>query len=721
MRRQMNYCLLGAFLLMLPNTAMPQTADIKTIHQRIVTELMKAPVDAAEIENLIKSLRSDGTWPGIDYQDVSRTGFEHRHHTGNMVKLARAWNSRSTKHHRSRNVKNAIELALKNWVDNDYFCDNWWHNQIGTPDNLVSLMLIIGAELTKELVDKAQPMIGRAHLTASGARPSGDRIKIAGILAKNLLFVGDYKQFDDVIKVIEGEIKFTTGFRGLQHDYSFHHRDDRVNNTLSYGLGYVDAFAEWAVYVTGTRYAFSEEKIGHLIDYYLDGICKQMVYGKTGDPGTKNRDISRLSGRSAFGTSTPERLMQTSTYRKTELEEIVKIRKGTSTPSLSFGKFFWQTEHYSHQRPNYFTSVRMFSTRNRNMEEPYNSEGLLNHHRADGTNHISLKGDEYLNIAPVYDWQKIPGTTVLQKPELPSENQIQKSGLTNFVGAVTDGLYGAAVFDFKSPHDPLEAKKAWFFFDEEYVCLGAGINARSPLPVATTLNQCLLEGDVVAMGGSQKSTLSKGERELENIKWVFHNGIGYLFPEPVKVQLSNQSEKGSWFKINQQSSTSKEEVSMDVFKLWLNHGTRVQNGSYQYIVVPGTTVGELEKSKENRGIEILVNTPEIQAVKHVGLNILQAVFYTAGEIKDSDGLKLVMDSPGQVMVQTDGRSIKKITVSDPSRNLRRIHFSVNSRIEKSGDNFKSIWNEKEKVSEISVQLPQLVYAGQSVTIELIVN
>jgi chondroitin AC lyase len=30
---------------------------------------------------------------------------------------------------------------------------------------------------------------------------------------------------------------------------------------------------------------------------------------------------------------------------------------------------------------------------------------------------------------------------------------------------------------FKSVHDPLKAHKAWFFFDNEYVCLGAGINS----------------------------------------------------------------------------------------------------------------------------------------------------------------------------------------------------------------------------------------------------
>ncbi|MFV0594018.1 MAG: polysaccharide lyase family 8 super-sandwich domain-containing protein [Draconibacterium sp.] len=480
-------------------------ADIDVIKERVLAEAMQPLPGDQVIEKLLTSLQPDGTWPGINYADVSREGFQHARHSANMVTLARAYANKASKYYQKKEVKLAIEKALKNWVDHDYFCDNWWHNQIGTPNNLVTLMLLVGDELPNDLVEKAQPIIGRANLSASGARPSGDRIKIAGILAKNLLFLGDKEQFDEVIKVIEGEIKFNTGQRGMQHDFSFHHRQDRVNNALSYGRGYASAFAEWAFYVSGTKYAFAEEKIDQLVDYFLDGICKQMVYGKYDDPGTQNRDVSRPESGRPAGTAIPERLLKSTDYRSQELEEIIKIRKGEAAPTLSFDKFFWQTEHYVHQRLNYFTSIRMFSTRNRNMEEPYNSEGLKNHHKADGANYILVTGLEYLNIAPVFDWQKIPGTTVLQKAELPPPDEIQKDGLTDFVGAVTDGMYGAVVLDFKSPHDPLSAKKAWFFFDKEYVCLGAAIKAQSNLSVATTLNQCLLHGDVLAESNGKKS------------------------------------------------------------------------------------------------------------------------------------------------------------------------------------------------------------------------
>ena len=148
---------------------------------------------------------------------------------------------------------------------------------------------------------------------------------------------------------------------------------------------------------------------------------------------------------------------------------------------------------------------------------------------------------------------------------MPEPGEIQKLGLTDFVGAVSDGLYGVAAFDFKSPHDPLIARKSWFFFDDEYVCLGAGISCKNrDLSVATTLNQCLLRGDVTISSGNKKSVLQKGEAEIENIDWVFQDGVGYVFPDPETVNIKSDVVTGSWWTINKQSDSPKEEVKLDV-------------------------------------------------------------------------------------------------------------------------------------------------------------
>ena len=86
---------------------------------------------------------------------------------------------------------------------------------------------------------------------------------------------------------------------------------------------------------------------------------------------------------------------------------------------------------------------------------------------------------------------------------------------------------------------------------------------------------------------------------------------------------------------------------MDVFKLWFDHGKSPDSASYQYIVVPGVSEQELtETSGNNRGIEIISNTSEVQAVRNSKLGIAQIAFYKATEVKVSDGLTIQDGQPG---------------------------------------------------------------------------
>lgn len=692
--------------------------DIELLRQRFINELLDQPVNEQYVKEVINNIQPDGSWAYIDYKDTSRIAFQHTQHLSNLVQMSRAYNKKGSSLRGNRQLKKALSDALDFWLRNDFICENWWNNEIGTPNDLTAVLLMMDKGLSADQIKKTSEITFRANINAWGARPSGDRIKIIGIQAKNALFQRDISQFEMLMKEMGSEIKLSTDKeRGIQHDLSFHHRTDRVNNTLSYGSGYAEAFAEWAAKVADTRYRFSDASIRMLTDYYLDGMCKQMAFGKFADPGIANRDIARPRRGIGGNTLLPERLLQASSYRKEELEEIIRIRKENAKPTKSFGKFFWQTEHYVHQRPDYYTSVRMFSTRNRNMEEPYNGEGLTNHHRADGTNYLTLTGNEYLNIAPVNDWQKIPGTTVLQKPSLPGENQIQKEGMMDFVGAVTDGLYGAVGFDFISPHDGTRARKSWFFFDEEYVCLGAGIQGRAALPVVTTLNQCFLEGDVTIGNRNTKKVVSKGEHVMNEAGWVFHSNVGYILPDDSKWTVSNRQQTGSWFIVNRQTGTSREEVRKDIFKLWVDHGNRPSEGSYEYIVLPATTVGKVADYAVSPKVRVLSNTPSLQAVWNSTLDILQIVCYAADEISLGD-LTLKMDSPGIIMVKGTKGNIREISVADPSRKLSKMHFRINKNIDSMPDDCITYRDDKENMTGISINLPQGQYAGQSVTIVL---
>ena len=192
---------------------------------------------------------------------------------------------------------------------------------------------------------------------------------------------------------------------------------------------------------------------------------------------------------------------------------------------------------------------------------------------------------------------------------------------------------------------------------------------------------------------------------------MFHNGTGYLFPDSTTINLSNQKESGKWTDITKQSIASKDLVTLDVFSLWIDHGIRPQGNTggfnysstipkdvkYEYIVVPVTTV---EQMNEDRGIEVLMNNRKLQAVIDHDAGLVQAIFYQAGELNIAEGIELSLDSPGAVMVKISEGKVKKITVADPSRSLSRMHLQITG------------------MNDLNIELPEGVYAGQSINANL---
>lgn len=727
-----------------------QTSDINIIKNRIYQSILNTysgdssnelDFDNEAVEKIL--LDFDGEkWPYIHYEDVSREGFDNTIHLNHLLRMAVAYKSSKSNYLNDKKILKTIIKGLKFWCDNDFVGENWWNNQIGTPRTLVRILLVVGDKLPENLILKSQKIIGRADITKGGSRPGGDRIKVSSIAAKNQLFLNNQNQFELIINIIENEIKFvdwigndygytysksnTGGFneflkangRGLQYDYSFHHRTDGVNNTLSYGLGWANAFVEWAYYTRNTDYSFSSEKSKILVDYYLDGVCKTSVYGVKPDFAAKNRSISRIGSTRAFDNEIPEKMIALTDYRSDELKKIMKLRSNQNDilPG-SHAIYYWNSEHFAFQRPNFYSSVRLYSSRNMNMESPYNSEGLLNHHRGDGANHVYTSGNEYEDISPVLDYQKIPGTTVVQKEKMPDHNQIKKLGLTDFVGATTDGYYGAVGFDFKSIHDPLVARKSWFFFEEQYVCLGSGISTKSKKEVNTTINQCLLNGEVNIFSQGKHRKLESGSQVYRNVDWIHHDNIAYFPLVSKDISLYNDSAEGSWWRINKQIDSPKYKITKKVFKLWVNHGVSPDNESYEYIVRPNTNLDELKKGKVTNPIDIISNTPYLQAVVNNKLKLIQAVFYKNGQFEVSNDLKIQATAPCIILVQMDQEDqIEQITVSDPNRELSVLTLRISKRFDKSAENFKSKWKEGQGLSEITINLPQGNHSGKSVVI-----
>ncbi len=189
----------------------------------------------------------------------------------------------------------------------------------------------------------------------------------------------------------------------------------------------------------------------------------------------------------------------------------------------------------------------------------------------------------------------------------------------------------------------LFARKSWFFFDDEAVCLGAGISSAKSDTVVTTMNQCFLTGDVTVSRAGKRTTVPKGARGLEGVEWVYHDGVAYLFPGRANVRLSNGPQSGSWWDINH--THSKDVVTKDVFTLWIDHGTSPSDASYAYIVAPTLAPGDVGKYAAEPRVDILSNASGVQAVRHRALKVTGNAFYEPGRLTLGEKLAVEADKP----------------------------------------------------------------------------
>jgi chondroitin AC lyase len=654
-------------------------ADIDTIRNRLLRDILAQDVRPSSVHVLLGDQRPDGSWPGIDYVDTSRTGFQHRIHLERILSLSIAYRKPGSAFAGNEKVREAAVRAIGHWVGKDYICQNWWWNEIGTPDLMIRSLLALDDAIDPTLGHAAFRIARRASLDSGfGARPGGDLIKIAGLLGAQGLYRRDTAVIARVIRVMAGEIHTTEG-RGLKPDLSFHHRTDKVISTLSYGLAYPQTFSYWATLMRGTRFRFPDSAMHLLVDFFLDGVCKSMAFARVPDIAARNRDLSRPGDLLPFTDAIASRLVAVTDYRREELRTVAEIQRGTRKPELTWNRYFPYSEYATHQRPGWYASVRMHSDRQeQNVEFPYNEEGLKMHHLPDGACYTQVTGREYLDIFPVWDWQKIPGTTVLQRDVHPDWREIQKKGRSAFVGAVGDGRYGAVAMHLKSVHDPLEARKAWFFFDDEYVCLGSGIRAASGLPIATTVEQCLQTVTVEVGEDGRVTKLKNGRHSLHGVDWIRHGNILYQFPDKGLVQVQTGKATGTWRSINHQDWATDGIVQREVFKIWFEDKEPVKDG-YAYIVVPLAGKNASAFPKPGSPVRILRNDTAVQAVEHEGLGIVQAVFHEAAELRTGRHT-VVVDRPCMVMLREGkGKEDMMVAVSDPLRRPESVAIRIDGR------------------------------------------
>jgi len=672
-------------------------SDLETIKTRILGSLLeRAGDDAAK---LVGTLRADGSWPDIDYRNRRRSGWPLLRHLANVQVLARAYRSPKSQLRGKGKLRRAVLSSLDYWLNNDFQNPNWWHNQIGVPRTLAPTLLLMEADLSARQLGAGLKILRRAKIRMTGQNLVWltEITARRGILEKDpALVAAAYRRIAQEIRVGAAE--------GVQADFSFHQHGPCLYNH-GYGAAFAVDCSRIATDVAGTRLAFPREKVAVLSGLILDG-SQWMARGGASDFGADGRGITRKrrGHTAAYLAAAAKHMLRLPTGREAEFRALAASASGTGAPALKGNRHFWRSDMMTHHRAGYYASARMFSRRIANTDQPCNSEGLKSHHIADGCNPIMRTGREYSGIFGVWDWRKIPGTTVRQAGELAGSPR--RTGERSFVGGVSDGTYGLAAFDFA--REGLSARKIWFFLDDEFVCLGAGITCRSSEAVVTTLNQCNLTGDVLVGSGKQSRKLARGTHSLDSPAWIWHDRIAYVPLAPARIRLSNDVQRGSWWRINHQYP--KEEIARAVFLSYIDHGPAPKSASYAYAVVPGIDHASAGVYAARPPVKILRNSPALQAVRHEKLKIAAMAFYKAGGVEIRPGLTVAVDTPCLVLLRELGGKLA-ISVSNPANKKAAVGVIVSGKLQ--GEGVRVLAGGAK--TRLVVDLPDGMTAGSTVT------
>ncbi|MNW78908.1 Chondroitinase-AC precursor [compost metagenome] len=651
-------------------------------------------------DNYVENQSPDGSYSVFKYTG-SAVAYEHLER---MRKMAICYTRPTNKYYKNESFYNAIVKGLEYWYSVNPRHSNWYYNHIQYPTRIAETMALMRYGSKKIPIDLEEKMI--YLLETRGGDPKNQEYSNRTQIARHWILRACLKQDREVL-----DYAFELSFdplklspSGIQFDYSFFAHGAQLY-IGAYGQETIEGVIEAEILGKNTKYQMDSEQLKVLSNFvretYLPTIRGRYhlfnVFGRS--IAVPNRSDQR-----AFINSLNFLKVKDPTYAITYTDAIARINLSKPASYTLENKYthYYRADYTLHSKPSYTFDVRSVSTRTVRSEHG-NGQNLLGYFLGDGGTSITVTGNEYYNIFPTWNWTMIPGTTV-RNGKIPRLTAWGTNyGSTSFVGGVSDTTRGVSVYDMDSNNT--RGKKAWFFFDDEVVCLGAGINSTGAGEVNTTLNQCLLQGDVSTF--SQDGVLTNYinnsvETNANNLKWVLHGKVGYVIPDGGNsdIGLTSLPRTGKWSDIS--SGESANMVTNNVFTLWLKHGVTPQNGNYAYVVVPNkNTAEEMSNYVAKNDITILSNTSQIQAVRHNNLNLHSFIFHSANQTFANDTISVNADKPCLLMVQPMANGKIRLHVSDPTKTQTQITI-------------KTKWKGENIAREITIPLiTGNVYGGQT--------
>ncbi|MBD0831982.1 polysaccharide lyase family 8 super-sandwich domain-containing protein [Aestuariibaculum sediminum] len=606
----------------------------------------------------------NGTWSDLDYNNRQPGNWPLLAHLKRASIMAKAYHKADSEYyHNPTLLKNILE-SYNWWVDNTPKNSNWWYAQIGIPQNLGVIMLLMEDNMDPKQWKKGIEIMDKVRF---GIQTGQNLVWVSSNIVLRSILKNNVEELNQAAENIKNEMQIAINSEGLQPDFSFH-QHGRQLQFGNYGLHFLEDQVKWMYILKNTAYEYTSEQIDLMRHYFSEGqrwVIWKGVY-----------DIN-CSGRQLFPDEQldkSEKVKQAALEMKEIDTEYPSLYKSISHKNNIRGlKFFPFSELLIQRTKQYMASIRMCSSRVKGSESG-NGENLSGYYLADGAMCIMKTGEEYLNIFPYWDWRKIPGTTTVQDTtKLPEIGWGSYHIKSDFVGGFTYKDFGVSSMQYR--RDGVEASKSYFIFPDFVVCLGSGISGKSEQFLQTNIEQRFSTTPFSKLVDN-KFEKNNAKNSIKPSNCIWHENTGYIINPTNSIEAKIEQREAKWDQVV--VWPQKPQEKRNVFQLVINHGINCKDDFYSYVIFPEIKKSSLKKEYKRPSYYILTNNKFTQAVQLK--NATSIVFYKPGNVRINGTYNISINVPSLVFFEVN-KETSTVLITDPTQKLESAIITLTKHIE----------------------------------------
>ncbi|WP_162181578.1 polysaccharide lyase 8 family protein, partial [Glycomyces tenuis] len=576
---------------------------------------------------------------------------------------------------------------------------NWYNWQIGAPQALLPIALMLFDQITAPRLEKNMAAID--SILPAPEKHGVNLLWTSQIVAQRGALVEDAAKLALARDAIPEALRVVTEGNGIYPDGSLI-QHSRHPYTGGYGRAMLNASSRLLPLLVGTPWALGGEARDNIVNFALDGFAPWIRKGAV--PGAvRGRGVSRRTSTDhAAGLNGTLSMMWLARsvdddrarllrgavrhtiddhygdiFDTTELSSVVEAKRIENDPDIVPLPPEPRCIQYAymdrslHIRPGFTFALAMSSNRiyayesinKENLHGWYTGSGMQYLHNDDAA-HYEEK------FWPTVDAARLPGTTVPRVSRRDSAGANFRSQY-HWAGGVATGTFGVSgmqsqIYSNIDQSAAPTARKSWFMFDDVIVATGAFIRSSNGYPIESIAeNRRVLDpGQRFVVDGAEigadAGTVPVGAGSWAHLAGATPTaGIGYVLAGEAKALRETRT--GTWADINKNHNYIDDTPeTAEYAAIWFDHGVDPDDASYVYTLLPGATADETAAYAADPDVEVLSNTRQVQAARWggtLGLNVWERGAPAV------DGV--ACSGPACVLIVKDGDKLT-VAVSDPT-------------------------------------------------------